>query len=366
MSKQNIFLFIPILLFFYSCNDIHDFEKERTYPKDSQISHLLILNEGLMNNNNSTLAKYDFSTTKKTERFQPYYFQTVNKRGLGDTANDIQRYGGKIYIVVNVSSQIEVIDAKTGYSIKRIAIFNKKGVARQPRNIAFFKDKAYLCSFDGTLTKIDTTSLTVEATTKVGQNPDGICIANNKIYISNSGGLNYPNYDNTISVVDIATFQEIKKIKVGINPYTVQSDSQDNIYVISRGDYNDIKSSLYKIDSKKDEVTTHFNTISISDFTLFRDTIYFYFSDFKSNKVVFKSFDCIKEKIINQNLIQNKNITITTPYGITINPINNDIYLLDAKNYINSGDVLCFDKKGNFKFRLNEVGLNPHSILFFR
>lgn len=47
------------------------------------------------------------------------YFRSLNRRGLGDTANDMAIYGEKLYIVVNVSSQIEVIDLQSGLSLKR-------------------------------------------------------------------------------------------------------------------------------------------------------------------------------------------------------------------------------------------------------
>jgi proline racemase len=39
---------------------------------------------------------------------------------LGDVGNDIKIYGSKLYIVVNVSNKIEVLDAKTA---KRITLF---------------------------------------------------------------------------------------------------------------------------------------------------------------------------------------------------------------------------------------------------
>lgn len=83
-----------------------------------------------------------------------------------NTANDIALYGSKLYIVVNVSSTIEVIDFQTGISIKQIPMFTDNGSSRQPRHIAFYENKAYVCSFDGTVARIDTTSLQIESFTK--------------------------------------------------------------------------------------------------------------------------------------------------------------------------------------------------------
>ena len=71
---------------------------------------MYILSEGLFNQNNSSLARYSFNQQKRTSN----YFSANNQRGLGDTANDMAIYGNKIYIVVNVSSTVEVIDFTTG------------------------------------------------------------------------------------------------------------------------------------------------------------------------------------------------------------------------------------------------------------
>ena len=69
---------------------------------------------------------------------------------------------------MNVSSTIEVIDFQTGISIKQIPMFTDNGSSRQPRHIAFYENKAYVCSFDGTVARIDTTSLQIESFTKAG------------------------------------------------------------------------------------------------------------------------------------------------------------------------------------------------------
>ena len=58
----------------------------------------LVLNEGLFQQNNSSLSwvdYYDYST-------QNEFFELKSGRKLGDTGNDMQQYGGKIYVVVTV------------------------------------------------------------------------------------------------------------------------------------------------------------------------------------------------------------------------------------------------------------------------
>ena len=47
-----------------------------------------------------------------------------------------------------------------------------------------------------------------------------------------------------------------------------------------------------------------------------------------------------------------------------LSPVNGDVYITDAKSYVVWGDVLCFDRNGKLKFRLQEVGLNPNKVVF--
>lgn len=117
-------------------------------------------------------------------------FEKINKRGLGDTANDMKRYGNQLWIVVNGSSQVEIINLATGKSLKQIPLINN-GKNRSPRYVTFLERKAYVCCFDGTIAQIDTASLEVEDYLTCGRNPDGVGAVNGKLYVSNSGGLDF-------------------------------------------------------------------------------------------------------------------------------------------------------------------------------
>ena len=329
---------------------------DTTYKNDAM--GLYVLNEGLFNMNNTTLTYYDYNTGVATTDF----FDMQNGRKLGDTGNDIVIYGNKMYIVVNVSSQLEVVNPYTGKSIKQIPFFNGDK-PRQPRYIACSGAKAFVCSFDGTVAVIDTASLEIEKFINVGRNPDGIAVANNKVYVSNSGGLDYPNYDNTVSVIDANSLIEIKKIPVRINPYVIVPDKYGDLYVVSRGNYSDIKMCLQIIDSNTDELKYTFPDIEVLNLAINGDTAYVYYYDFMSGSGSHIMIINVKdETVISKNFISD-GTTVETAYGIAVNQLTGDVFITDAKGFVNTGQVICFDKNGKKKYSFT-AGLNPGHIAF--
>lgn len=353
-----LILFTGFVLF-SSCDDMKDMPTLTNLPETpGESGQLYLLSEGLFNMNNSTLSLVDFD--KKT--IVNDYFTAMNGRGLGDTANDLKIYGNQLWVVVNISSQVEVIDVKTGISIRRIAFFDQNKKARQPRFITFQGNKAYVCSFDGTVTRIDITTLAIDGVVTCGRNPDGITFANGKLYVSNSGGLDNPNYDNSVSVIDLATFSEIKKITVGMNPFKLENDSQGDVYVVSRGNNADIKASWSRINSVTDEVTQTFENLAAINFCIENDTAYLYNFDFVKDSYWVKTFDCKTEQLISENFISD-GTEMERPFGIYVHPSNGNVYLTDARTYTVKGDLLCFNRNGKLLYKLENVGLNPNALV---
>ncbi|MGQ9845941.1 MAG: YncE family protein [Bacteroidales bacterium] len=362
MKKQfNLIFFLVLMALCFSCvKEPIEPEKPQDVEIDTTYSAIgvYVLNEGLFNMNNSTLTFYNNSSSTAITDF----FDIQNGRKLGDTGNDIAIYGNKMYIVVNVSSQLEVVNPYTGKSIKQIPFFNGNQ-PRQPRYIAFYKNKAFVCSFDGTVAVIDTASLVIEKFINVGRNPDGIAVVNNKVYVSNSGGLDYPNYDNTVSVIDANTLTEIKRIQVQINPYVMVPDKYGDLYVVSRGNYGDIKMCLQIIDTNTDELKYTFPNIEVLNLAINGDTAYVYYYDYVSGtEPKIMTINVKDETIINHNFISDGTI-IQTPYGIAVQPITGDVFITDAKGFVNTGEVICFNKNGQKKYSFT-AGLNPGHIAF--
>ena len=317
---------------------------------------LVVLNEGLFNMNNSTITWHDF----ETKSAHTDWFESVNGRRLGDTGNDLVVHGGKIYVIVTVSSQLEILDANTGQSLRQIPFFDGTR-PRQPRAVAFLHNKAFVCSFDGTVAVIDTATLEIERFIQVGRNPDGIATANNKIYVSNSGGLDFPNYDNTVSVIDFDTMTEIKRIPVGINPFTIRSDGGRYLYLVSRGNYADIPMRLQIIDTAIDEVVHTFTGFQALDFALGKNIAYVYYHDFMGrtgSSIMTINMDTWE--IITPNFISD-GTRLETIYGIYADTLAGRIFVADAKGFTTQGRIYSFNKDGELLYSFN-AGLNPSSM----
>ena len=349
--KINVLLVILLPLLGASCNRPEPEPEPQPQP-EAYAKGMYILNEGLFQLNNSTLSYYDFTTGTLTENI----FLDVNHRGLGDVGNDLQRYGSKLYCVVNNSNIVEVMDFSTAKSLKTINLNGK-----QPRRLAFLDGKAYISCFDGDVVRVDTASLEIEATVHAGRNPDGICVCNGKLYVCNSGGLNYLNYDNTVSVFDLATFSLIKNITVNINPYHIAADSEGDVYVVSRGNYGDIPMTFQRIDSQTDEVVQTFD-FPVYNFAISGNLCYLYSFNWSTYEYAVRVLDVTTEQIVKEQFIDDRT-TFTCPYGIAVDPSNGDVYIADAYYNSTNGDVFCFGSDGCLKYKF-EAGISPSCIVF--
>lgn len=319
-------------------------------PVEAGATGVYVLCEGLWQMNNSTLAFYDFAQGN----FDADIFLTANGRGLGDTGSDLQIYGGKMYCVVNLSETVEVMN-RSARSIKQISLSGK-----QPRKIAFYQGFAYVSCYNGDILKIDTATLEVVASQQAGSNPDGLCVANGKLYVANSGGLNYPNYDNTVTVFDLATFTSVATITVGLNPTRMAADAYGDVYLVCNGNYTDEAASFLRINSQTNAVEQTFD-FPVTNFAINGNRAYIYYYDYATQQSAIKVLDVSSESIINNNFISD-GTTIQTPYSIAVNSANGDVYISDVYDYTTNGDVLCFSADGRLKFKF-EAGVNPAAVV---
>lgn len=334
-----------------------------------------LLNEGNMGSNKATLDFYDFATGIYTRNIYAERNPHVPKE-MGDVGNDIGIYNNKIWAVINVSNKIEVMDAQTTLRIGQIEIPNC-------RFIKFHKGYAYVTSYAGPVVidpdyeqlgfvaKINTVTLEVVDRCLVGFQPDELEISGDKIYVANSGGYmgagNSEGYERTVSVIDIATFKEEKRIDVAYNLERIKADSRGNLWVSSRGDYKGLPARLYFLDREKEMITDTID-IAATNYWIDNDLLYVYGTEFSyinnSWNISYYIVDTKSREIISRNIITDgTDKEIEKPYGIMVHPETKDIFITDAGNYVTPGVLYCFDKEGRKKWNVVTGNIPGHFAL---
>lgn len=349
-------------------------EQDRVLPADPsrQLQGFYLVNEGNMGLNKASLDYMDFSTG--IYRRNIYNQQNPGQiNGLGDVGNDIAIYGSKLYVVVNASNKVEVMDAKTGKRIRQINVTNA-------RYITFSAGKAYVSAYlgkigvpnapNGVVIQIDTNSLTEEKRVEVGRQPEEMAVVGQKLYVANSGGYTPLNYDTRVSVVDLNSFTVVKNIEVAINLHRVKADRYGDIYVTSRGNYLDIHSKIFVIDTKTDEIKTRFD-IGASNLAIDDDIAYFYGSEWSNNTGKFTlsygMLDVKEEKILSKKFITDGTAAnIMIPYGIAVDKYTKEVFVTDARDYVSPGVLYCFDPSGKKKWSVVTGDIPAHFAMVYK
>lgn len=334
-------------------------EDEEDDLKKSSNKVIYVLNEGSWNNNNASVSAID-----PTDGSSYYYqFAAANGRNLGDTGQDILRYGGKIYIAVSGSNTIEVVDGNSLTSIKTIK--PESGKPGNPRGLAASDGKIYVSLYDGYVAKIDTTSLAFEDSIAVGPNPEEITIANGCLYVAISDGLNsgngYPN-GKYVSKIGLDSFKVASKIDVIVNPNKMASDKSGNVFVISWGNYIDIPSTVQKID-KNDNVSVLGKATYM---TCYENTLYTINAPFGAPSIEYVSYNTISGSVESSSFISGTADEMpSNPTCVSVNPKNGNIMVgsyLAANDYLSNGYVYEY-ANGAFKARYN-AGVGPRKFVY--
>ena len=330
-----------------------------------QTRGFFLLNEGNMGSNKATLDYLDYGSGLYMRNIYAERNPNVTKE-LGDVGNDLQIYRDRIYAVINMSNLVEVMDLRTAKHIQAISIPNC-------RYIVFRGDYAYVSSYAGTLNesgrigyvaKIDLKELKVVATCDVGRQPEEMAILGNKLYVANSGGYDPANYDNTISVIDLDTFTEVKKVKIAINLHRIQVDPKGRLWISSRGNYGSIPSRLYVFDPQTEQILKVLET-PVSNMKLYRDMLYVYSNSFsKKSGTSTTSYPLINTstmEVISPSFITDGTEgAIKAPYGLAINPEVGEIYLTDAKSYVVPGILHAYGLDGRRRWSVTTGDIPAH------
>ena len=378
-----VFLLLFLLLL-QSCR--HDVivwpseEEEVGGTRQDSILGFYLLNEGNMGSNKCTMDFYDYTTGTYIRNIYGNANPSAVKE-LGDVGNDLRIYGNRMWAVINCSNKIEVMEARTARRVGQVNLANC-------RYIAFHEGYAYVTSYagpvqinpgyeqKGMVVKIDTATLEKVDTCIVGFQPDRLDIAGGKIFVANSGGYMFPNYENTVSVVDIGTFREEGRIPVAVNLHHLLADSDGQLWVSSRGDYYGNTSALFCITDPAGtpqvrRITTQDGTdLVVENMTLRGDSLYVIGTEFSyatmQNHTNYGIVNVRTRQVLTTNFITDgTDASIMEPYGIAVHPHTGEILIGDARTHVNPGTLFCFSPEGLLLWKVRTGDIPAHFAFLY-
>jgi YVTN family beta-propeller protein len=340
---KNLAKFALILLSLVSCSKVPN------VPPNNYTfgGGVLILNEGNFRAGNSSLSFYSYDSLKIYNDL----FYTVNNRHLGDVANSIVIKADKAYIVVNNSGKIEVVDQSTLISKATINGLNS------PRNMAIINDnKAYVSSlYSDSVAIINLSNNSVDGYINLRRSSEAIIVAGNKAFISNWMG------GSEIMVVNTVNNQVIDSIRVGVEPESMVLDRNGTLWVLCNGGWTrQYFAKLMTINVSTDKVEKEFlfPTLQASPTCLKIDGL---------GENLFYIDGSIKQMDIASDKLPPTPLIIPGAgeyfYKIAINPLNGDIFVTDAVDFIQQGYVLLYKSDGTFVSK-QKADIIPGSMCF--
>lgn len=333
-----------------------------------------VVNSGNMGSKiESSLTAIDYASSTATQNV----FKAANGRSLGDTANDGIVYGNKIYLAVDQSNTIEVIDKKTKRSIKQIKTTDLLGNAEgvEPRHIIADGGKVYFTTYGGYVAAVDTTDFALQKKWQVGSYPEGLVIGKGNLYVANS---NYGNGGGNISCINLSNDKvETKNIEGVNNPTSIYYAS--NVLYVLDNQYYDASYNAYGenalravsfAEGKSQKVADGNYAVCVTPGATTRMAVvrpYFFVlnAPFGGTPSV---------SVLAAGSMQAQTMTLSempvSPCGIFVDPLNGHIFVLSYRlgdkgypDYSGNGYVVEYDRAGQ-KQHEYETGVGSCAMFF--
>ncbi len=306
-----------------------------------------VVNEGNFGQGNGSLSFYSYDSSKIYNNL----FFSANGRPLGDVPNSMSIMGANAYIVVNNSGKIEVVNQSTIKSVSTIT-----GLI-SPRNIAFINDyKAYVSSlYSDSVTIINLTTNSISGYINIRRTSESIAVAGNKVFFANwSEG-------KELMVVNSGSDKVVDSIEVGIEPESMAFDNHGMLWVLCNGGWTRQNyGELIQIDPTTDIIqkTLTFPTKEESPTCLKIDG---------TGQTLYYLDDGVRQMDIGATELPATTFIIQASgenfYKIGVNPINNDVLVTDAVDYIQQGYLLLYASTGKLISKL-QAGIIPGFMCF--
>jgi len=338
MKLKNIIYLFALSLVFTACTKTEDTPDYGKYG-----AGVLISNEGTFGVGNGSISYYDTDNESITNEI----FQLENGRSLGDVVQSVNRIGDYVFIQVNNSNKIEVVDGKSFAEVGAIQNLTQVRYAVGDENTAYASAWG-TWGADGKVYIIDVNTLAVTDSVATGLGPEAMVLANNKLFVANSGGWGY---DNSISVIDPSNKTVLETIEVGANPKSMVLDENDKLWVLCSG------SALYDANwtpighnpSKLVQINTTDYTV-IKEISLFDEQHPAKLAINPEGNMLYIGagfgFNGIYTLDINDAGFAETQLVSKSFYGFEVNPADGVIFAYEALNFTERGKLYRYSDAG--------------------
>ena len=341
-------LLLCLVLLFPACMK-WDYSDELT-DFDVKANGLFILCEGNFQYGNATLSFYD----PENNFVQNEVFFRANGMKLGDVAQSMTIYGNKGWIVVNNSHVIFAIDLDTFRELGRIENLTS------PRYIHFISEnKAYVSQiWDNRIIIINPSTYSVTGFIEVpGMKLESASteqmVQNGKYVFCTCWS-----YQNRVIKIDTETDQVVDELTIGIQPNSIVIDNRDRLWVLTDGGYENSPygseaPALYCIDPDS------FSVLNIFTFDK-RDSPSELQLNGSGDTLYWINDDIWRMNIDATRLPLSPFIPFndTKYYGLTVNPVNEEVYVADAIDFSQQGMIYRYSPYGEIIDQFY-VGVTP-------
>lgn len=194
--------------------------------KDAAPAGVLVANQGNFTQGNGSVTAYDPETGQ---------VDAGVISGLGAIIQSIHLSGGRIYVVANTGDRIDVFDADTYEQVGQIGgLVSPRYMVDGPGGRAYVTNQYGAAgSFTGgSVSVLDLASNTKRKDIPVADNPEGLALAGNRLYVTHHVFGN----GRTISVIDVETEAVVDTIDVDCDgPRAIFADREGDVFVFCTG-----------------------------------------------------------------------------------------------------------------------------------
>ena len=287
-------------------------------------------------------------------------YAAANNQPLGNVFQSMQRIGDKLFLCVNNSNIVAVVNADNW---KLSGVIN----IPQPRYILpVSATKAYVSALYGNKVYVVNTQ-TLQVTDTISfpsQNPEGMCLYNSTAIICT-----WDTACNHIYEVDVNTDKVVQAVKIaGYAPQEAVVDKEQMLWILAGEQYDGKIATWTRLDPSTGEILASYqfpadaNTVR-PVFNNTKDTLYY----IEANQSGGVADNGIYRMDIHSTLLPTQPFVVAKQYqyfwALGVDPLSGNIYVGDPKGFVQKGSVYIYKPDGT-QIKSFTVGVGPGHFYF--